>query len=489
MHTTNGTRYGQVAMWLHWVIGLALLAQIVFGFALDAIVPRGTPARAGVINLHKSIGLLLLALVLVRLAWRLAHRPPAWPRSLPPAAQRAATWGHRALYACMVALPLAGYVASNFSQHGVKFFGTPLPPWGPNLPAVYAFFNGLHVVLGWAFSLLIAGHVAVALWHLLWRRDRLFQRMWPAALAGGLALVAVGSVQAAPFAYVPNEGSGSLSVIDIASDQVVAEIMVGKKPRGTVVTPDGRYAYVSDQPGNRLVIVDLTKRLATGEVALGESPEGVGISPDGRWVVAAVEESNDVVFVDTVAQARAFVVKVSGKNPEHAVFSPDGRLVFVSAEEGEAVNVIDVAKRAEVARIPVGARPRGIGFSPDGGRAYVAAENADEVYVIDTRSLAVTARLKAGSRSNGIAVHPNGQWVYVSNGGAASVSVIDARTLDTVATVLVGQRPWNMALSPDGAKLYVACGRSGSVVVVDALRHTRLAEIPVGKLPWGVAIR
>ncbi|HEX7438348.1 MAG TPA: beta-propeller fold lactonase family protein, partial [Caldimonas sp.] len=104
---------------------------------------------------------------------------------------------------------------------------------------------------------------------------------------------------AAPFAYVPNEGSGTLSVIDTASDQVVAEIPAGQKPRGTVVSNDGKRAYVSDQPNNRLVMIDLAGRTLAGTIALGESPEGVGISPDGRWVAVAVEETNDVVFVDT----------------------------------------------------------------------------------------------------------------------------------------------------------------------------------------------
>jgi len=184
------------------------------------------------------------------------------------------------------------------------------------------------------------------------------------------ALVAIASsAHAAPFAYVPNEGSGTLSVIDTATDKVVADIAAGTKPRGTVVSRDGRRAYVSDQPNNRLVIVDLSTRASTGSVALGESPEGVGISPDGRWVVAAVEESNDVVFVDTRDDRKAFTVRVKGKNPEHAVFSPDGRQVYVSAEEGEAVDIIDVARREEVAQISVGARPRGIGFAPDGRRA------------------------------------------------------------------------------------------------------------------------
>jgi YVTN family beta-propeller protein len=65
---------------------------------------------------------------------------------------------------------------------------------------------------------------------------------------------------AAPFAYVPNEGSGTLSIIDTASDRVVGDIAVGQKPRGTVVSADGRTAYVSDQPNNLLVIVVLAAR-------------------------------------------------------------------------------------------------------------------------------------------------------------------------------------------------------------------------------------
>jgi YVTN family beta-propeller protein len=114
-----------------------------------------------------------------------------------------------------------------------------------------------------------------------------------------LALTLTGTAWAAPFAYVPNEGSGTLSVIDTANDRVVAEIPAGKKPRGTVVSNDGKWAYVSDQPNNQLTVIDLGARALAGTVALGESPEGVGISPDGRWVAAAVEESNDIVFVDS----------------------------------------------------------------------------------------------------------------------------------------------------------------------------------------------
>ncbi|MFO1339490.1 MAG: cytochrome b [Burkholderiaceae bacterium] len=213
MTNAADARYDRVAMLLHWAIGLGLLAQMVFGFLLDDLAPRGTPARGAVINLHKSTGLVLLALVAVRLAWRLGHRPPAWPASMSRGAQRAATWGHRALYATMLGLPVAGYVASNFSQHGVKFFGVALAPWGPNLPAVYGFFNGLHVTLAWVLAVLVAGHVLVALRHALLQRDGVFQRMWPAGggasaavlagVVGAAALAGAGPVRAAPSPTCP----------------------------------------------------------------------------------------------------------------------------------------------------------------------------------------------------------------------------------------------------------------------------------------------
>ena len=170
-------RYDAVARALHALIGAALLGQIVFGILLDDIAPRGTPARGGVINLHKSLGIVLGLLIVLRLLWRLGHRPPAWPVTMGSAQRAAAAWGHRALYATMLALPASGYIASNFSKHGVKFFGVALKPWGPDMPAVYAAFNTLHEVLAWLLVVLMAGHVLAALKHAFIDRDGLLSRM------------------------------------------------------------------------------------------------------------------------------------------------------------------------------------------------------------------------------------------------------------------------------------------------------------------------
>jgi YVTN family beta-propeller protein len=104
-----------------------------------------------------------------------------------------------------------------------------------------------------------------------------------------------------PFAYVQNEKSGTISVIDTATDEVVGEIKAGDKPRGAALSADGKWLFVSDQPNNILVKVDTETREVVGKIELGESPEGVSSSPDGKWVAAASEISNSVNFIDATS--------------------------------------------------------------------------------------------------------------------------------------------------------------------------------------------
>ena len=86
--------------------------------------------------------------------------------------------GHLLLYVCMVGMPLSGYLASNFSRHGIKFLNVvPLPPWGPDNKTLYGIFNGTHDVLAIVFSTLVAGHILLALYHAFIARDGLSSRM------------------------------------------------------------------------------------------------------------------------------------------------------------------------------------------------------------------------------------------------------------------------------------------------------------------------
>jgi len=169
--------YTRTAVVLHWIIGVALLAEIGFGFYLRAIA-RGTPARGPLTNLHKTVGIVLGVAILARLAWRLAHRPPPFPATVPVWQASAARFNHAAMYVCMVVIPVAGYIASNFSKFGLKWFGTMiLPPWGPDRPDVYAFFNGLHDLAAYVLVALVVVHVVATLKHALVDGDRPFSRL------------------------------------------------------------------------------------------------------------------------------------------------------------------------------------------------------------------------------------------------------------------------------------------------------------------------
>jgi cytochrome b561 len=173
-------RYARSVRILHWLLAALLLLQLAFGWWVGEL-PRNTPERGYFINLHKSIGIVTGLLILLRIYWRLASTTPTLSISMARWQQRLATASHQLMYLCMLVLPLSGYIASNFSRFGVKFFNAiTLAPWGPNDKGIYTFFNQLHSLSGWLLLALVALHVLAAIGHGL-RRDGIFFRiaLWP----------------------------------------------------------------------------------------------------------------------------------------------------------------------------------------------------------------------------------------------------------------------------------------------------------------------
>lgn len=168
-------RYTRIAVLLHWAIAAALLYQLALGWWMLDLPKSPAGLRAGWFNVHKSIGISLAIVVLLRLSWRLAHPAPGH-EALPAWQRRAAEVSHGLLYACMLVTPLAGYLGSVLSGYPVRFFGIVLPQWLPASPAGKQFMSALHYGAVWLFMGLIALHVAAAAWH--WQqRDGIAQRM------------------------------------------------------------------------------------------------------------------------------------------------------------------------------------------------------------------------------------------------------------------------------------------------------------------------
>jgi len=173
--------YDRVAVSLHWLIAAGIVAQIALGWWMIDIPKLPAGVRAYWFNLHKSIGLTLATLIVIRIVWRLTHRPPTLPTSVPDWQRRIASVSHALMYVCMIVMPLAGYLGSIYSGYPIKYFGSTLPGWGWKDEALKDFFSAAHYVTAWIFMSLIALHLAAAMKHLLLDRDGIFARMWPRA--------------------------------------------------------------------------------------------------------------------------------------------------------------------------------------------------------------------------------------------------------------------------------------------------------------------
>jgi len=293
---------------------------------------------------------------------------------------------------------------------------------------------------------------------------------------------------AEPNAYVVNEGSGSVSVIQTQSDTVSATIKVGDRPRGLAATAGGERLYVSREDGT-LIEQDMYAKAQSGQAMLGRVPSSIALSPDSKVLAAAIQGNAEILLLDLATMRVAKTIALPrGTRPANAVYSPDGRWIYASAEESPDLDVIDVKQGAVTNSIRVGPRLRGIAFLPGGARAYVATEHDNEVAVIDVARHTVVARVKTASAPFGVTPHPDGKRVFVSAAGAGKVQVLDTSSDRIIAEVDVGNGPSTMALTPDGRKLYVICGPANQVSVIDTSTYKRIAQVSVGVAPANVVI-
>ncbi len=176
--SSTPTTYTRTARWLHWLVALLIILNFAVGLTLEPF--EGTPTRDQILFYHASIGSLVFMLAVYRLSWRITHRPPALPASIPSWQRGAAHVLHGLLYLLMFIIPVTGYLHRVAGGHAVSVFG--LFNWpmlvDKNLSLRLAM-GSLHTTLVWVLAFLVAGHVAAALKHYLINRDGVLERMLP----------------------------------------------------------------------------------------------------------------------------------------------------------------------------------------------------------------------------------------------------------------------------------------------------------------------
>lgn len=179
MPNEPATRYTAVAQLFHWVVAALIVTQFALAWTADGL-PLGI-RKLALLARHKSFGMTVLVLAILRLSWRLTHPPPELPSGMRPIERTLARATHMAFYGLLLVMPLTGWMMSSAKNYSVSWFG--LFTW-PNLigknDAAFNLLRSTHDYLSGALLALAVLHVLAALKHHFWNKDDVLSRMLPA---------------------------------------------------------------------------------------------------------------------------------------------------------------------------------------------------------------------------------------------------------------------------------------------------------------------
>ncbi len=184
---------------------------------------------------------------------------------------------------------------------------------------------------------------------------------------------------AGELAYVTNEDSQELTVIDTRTDSVVATIPVGTRPRGVRIAPDGKTVFV----------------------ALSGSPKCPPTMPDEECEKMKADKTKDGIAAVDVASRKVTRVLPGGSDPETFDISKDGSTLFVSNEDADSATIVDAASGKIRLAVPVGREPEGVRLQPDGSAVWVTGETDHNLTLLDTQTGKVLGNRERGKAAPG----------------------------------------------------------------------------------------
>ena len=212
---SGAVRYNSVAMIIHWLTALTVIGLLIVGNIM-ADLPNTDPTKLQLFNLHKSFGVTVLLLTVLRLGWRLTHKPPALPEHMPSWEKRTAHAAHWLFYLLLLTVPLLGWAMVSSSPRNIPTVLFNTFDW-PHIPGLVdmdrdqkkvmrELFENLHATAAYTMAVLIVLHIGAALRHQFVMKDKTIQRMLPKfipALLLGAGILLARPVAAADWAVDP----------------------------------------------------------------------------------------------------------------------------------------------------------------------------------------------------------------------------------------------------------------------------------------------
>jgi YVTN family beta-propeller protein len=291
-----------------------------------------------------------------------------------------------------------------------------------------------------------------------------------------------------PRVYVPNSTAGTVDVIDPLTFKVVDHYSVGFIPHHIAPAWDMSALYVDNEGSSSLTVLDIHTGKPSGQTISIPFPYNLYFTPDGTKAVDVVERLERIEFRDPHDWHLLKSVPIPWPGADHLDFSADGSYLLISTEYSGVVAKVDVNAMQLAGYVQVGGLPIDVRLSPDGSVFYVTNQGRMGVSVIDPIAMKEIQFIPTGRGAHGLQVSRDTKSLYVSNRLEGSFSVIDFATRSVVAKWYIpgGGSPDMLQLSPDGTQLWASGRYNSTVYVMSTATGQLLAEIRVGSEDHGI---
>jgi YVTN family beta-propeller protein len=301
--------------------------------------------------------------------------------------------------------------------------------------------------------------------------------------------------------YTADQTSGTVSVIDPASNKLLGVIRLGDPVPGALsplyrgqllvhglgFSPDHRTLAVVAIGSNAITLIDTADNKIEGVIYVGRSPHEGFFTPDGKELWVAVRGENYVSVIDPVQMKEVRRV-TTANGPAMVLFRPDRRYAFVPSSFTPELDVVDTQNYQVVARVQQ-ASPfsPNLAVSRDGTEVWFTLKDSGKTQVMSAKPpFEILTTLDCGPLCNHVTLvdNANGKFAYVTVGGKNLVKVYRrGEQPDLVATIPTGDLPHGIWGSGDGTRVYVGLENQDAVIAIDTLKNTVLATIPIGQQP------
>jgi len=292
-----------------------------------------------------------------------------------------------------------------------------------------------------------------------------------------------------PRVYVPNSMAGTVDVIDPLTFKLIDHYAVGAIPHHIAPAWDMSALYVDNEGSSSLTVLDIHTGRPTGQTIPMPFPYNLYFTPDGTKAIDVVERLQRIEFRDPHNGWRLMgSVGIPWPGADHLDFSADGSYLMISAEFSGVVARVDVVNMKLDGFVRVGGLPIDVKLSPDGRYFFVTNQGKMGVSVIDPVAMKEIQFIPTGRGAHGLQISRDTRSLYVSNRLEGSVSVIDfaSRTVTAKWQIPGGGSPDMLQLNPEGTQLWASGRYNRTVYVMSTVTGQLLAEIPVGSQDHGL---